>query len=79
MGSAFARGPERDRTMIPKGLQPGDVFTDAGRTFEVTGVNRDGSYLAALAPKAQPKAEQTKAPARKPKTAKRAAAKKEQQ
>ena len=32
--------------MVPKGLMPGDTFKDGKRTYEVTHVNADGSYLA---------------------------------
>lgn len=38
--------------MAPKGLQPGDTFTEGKLTFVVVAVNTDGSYDAKLAEKA---------------------------
>ena len=37
--------------MAPKGLQPGDTFTEGKRTYVVVAGNSDGSYNAKLAEK----------------------------
>ena len=37
--------------MAPKGLQPGDTFTEGKLTYVVVAVNADGSYDAKLAEK----------------------------
>lgn len=39
--------------MAPKGLQPGDTFTEGKLTYVVVAVNANGSYDAKLAEKTQ--------------------------